>query len=679
MVTRLRAGPRRGSSSRIIAFATLLATLAGCQFISDFLPFGAQRSAPTPHMRRPVIERLGAVVRPDVLRHVGDRETEVLKTMGAARARSGHHKPALLVQGLSDPWLSAAAIERHSLLAAEMAEGSTESIPALLDILEAGLDQTAVSFTPLPFPASAAGDALIGFVIDILQETYEHREKALRHVTQDERVFLQAHAASIVETFIPHLPTLSAIEEAQKQKDVDFARLLVERVDYSNMIAAAQHLTRLGNETFLRSLAAAFSGMKPISDSIPGITGDVLLARHSSYGLVVIGGSGPNTYDLDERVSLIIDLGGADTYRGSIGASANLELGHSVVIDLGGNDRYESSPLGLATGRLGVGVVIDLAGHDVYYLAPGSGGTGFAGLGILYDGGGNDQYIGTRLTQGAAVGGLGLLVDRAGNDQYSIDGYGLGLGAWLGVGAVIDVEGDDAYRCGGHYSSKYNEIEHPTAQPGDPRFQYDCFGLGVGVGSRVLGSQATQTAYNLAGGWALLLDVAGDDRYQSDNFSQGLGYFFGIGTKLDLDGNDVHLAARYGHGASAHYGLGLFLDRHGSDRYESSGPFYNGAAAWDSSVALMIDAGSGQDLYLFSRSTGLGIADHGAWAVCLDEGGADRYLVADGQGWAADKSLGVFFDLSGHDAYEDRPDQSVRGKGDARTLLQGDRGLFIDK
>jgi hypothetical protein len=630
-------------------------------------------------MRKPVIERLGNVVQPDVLRHVGNHEAELLKTMSAARTRPAQHKPTLLVQGLSDPWLGMATLERHTLLAAEMAEGSTESIPALLDILEAGLDQTAVSFSPAGFPTSSSGDELMGFLTDTLQQTYEHREKALRHVTQDERVFLHTHAASIVEEFIPHLPALSPLQEALKQKDTEFARLLAERVDYSHLVAAAQHLTRLGNPTFLRNLSVAFSNKRPIDESIPGITGDIVLARRTSYGFIVVGGTGPNTYDLDERVNLIIDLGGADTYRGSIGTSANLELGHSVVIDLGGNDRYESSSLGLATGRLGVGVVIDLAGHDVYHLAPGSGGTGFAGLGILYDGEGNDRYIGTRMTQGVAVGGLGLLVDRLGDDLYSIDGYGIGLGAWLGVGAAIDVEGDDAYRCGGRYPSRYNEAEHPTAQPGDPRFQYDCFGLGVGVGSRVLGSPAMQTAYNLAGGWGLLLDVAGDDRYESDNFSQGLGYFFGIGVKLDLDGDDMHRAARYGHGASAHYGFGLFLDRHGDDRYESSGPFYNGGAAWDSSVSLMIDAGSGQDLYLFSRSTGLGIADHGAWAVCIDEGGADHYLLADGQGWGGNKSLAAFLDLGGQDTYENRSAQSGQGRTNARTLLHGDHGLFIDK
>ena len=597
----------------------------------------------------------------------------------ARAAHRARHKPGLLVQGLSDPWTNLATLERHSLLAAEMAEGGIESIPALLDILEAGLDRTAVSFSPTPFPASLAGDGLVGFFTDVLQQAYKDRERALRNLTEDERVFLYTHAASIIEDFTPHLPGLTAALEDVKKKDVEFARLLMERVDYSTMIVAAQRLTRLGNETFLRRLAVALGNRSPLTGAVPGVTGDVLLARQTSYGLIVIGGSGPNAYDLDARFSLVIDLGGDDVYRGAIGASGNLELGHSVVIDLAGNDRYESSPVGLATGRLGVGVVIDLTGDDLYHLAPGSGGTGFAGLGILYDKNGNDRYIGSRFTQGAAAGGLGLVVDRSGDDQYVVDGYGIGLGAWLGMGAVIDVEGDDSYRCGGHYPSGYNEAEHPVTKPGDPGFQYDCFGLGAGVGSRVLGSKEIQAAFNLAGGWGLLLDIAGNDHYQSDNFSQGMGYFFGMGAKLDLDGDDVHLASRYGHGTAAHFGLGLFLDRHGNDRYESTGPFYNGAAAWDSSVALMVDAGSGNDQYLFALSTGLGIADQGAWAAGIDEGGADRYLVGQGLGWALNKSLASFIDLAGQDNYAGPSGPEIGGRGNARTSIQGDRGLFVDQ
>jgi hypothetical protein len=93
---------------------------------------------------------------------------------------------------------------------------------------------------------------------------------------------------------------------------------------------------------------------------------------------------------------------------------------------------------------------------------------------------------------------------------------------------------------------------------------------------------------SLAGGWGLFIDLDGRDRYRSANFAQGHGYFFGLGVKLDLAGDDEHQAARYGHGTAAHFGVGLNIDYEGKDRYGSKGPFYNGGAAWDGSVALAV-------------------------------------------------------------------------------------------
>ena len=42
-------------------------------------------------------------------------------------------------------------------------------------------------------------------------------------------------------------------------------------------------------------------------------------------GTLIVGGKGKNTYDLEKMrdVSVVIDLGGNDTYRGLIGASPN--------------------------------------------------------------------------------------------------------------------------------------------------------------------------------------------------------------------------------------------------------------------------------------------------------------------------------------------------------------------
>ena len=448
------------------------------------------------------------------------------------------------------------------------------------------------------------------------------------------------------------------------------------------MVTGAQRLARLGNRKFLQQLEIALHNRKPVAQSFPGITGDLLLVQQTSYGLLVIGGYGPNTYDLDKGAALIIDLGGNDSYRGLVGASPSSDLGNSMVIDLSGNDTYQPAALGLATGRAGIGLVIDQGGDDTYRLAPGTGGVGLAGLGILYDGDGQDIYEGSRFTQGAAFGGFGLLVDHAGDDRYTSYGYALGFGGPLGVGALIDVAGNDAYDCGGRYPSAYNDNDTPQARPQDPSFQYDCFGLGTGAGLRVFSKQPAQRAQSLAGGWGLLIDMAGRDRYRSANFSQGHGYFFGLGVKLDLAGDDEHQAARYGHGSAAHFGVGLTIDYQGKDRYGSKGPFYNGGTAWDGSVALAVDGGPDSDFYDLPATTGLGMADLGGWGLFVEEGGADQYAVNRGLGVGTDTSVGAFLDLEGRDDYSSVPPARAGVRPERlnrRTYLENAGSLFIDR
>ena len=400
-----------------------------------------------------------------------------------------------------------------------------------------------------------------------------------------------------------------------------------------------------------------------------------MLAKETPAGWIVIGGRGANTYrDAGQKVALLLDLGGNDTYAG-FAVPVDETQGVGVVIDLEGDDVYEAESLGLATGRLGVGMLVDGKGNDRYRLDAGSGGAGFAGVGLLVDLEGDDRYEGSRFTQGAAIGGIGLLLDRSGNDDYRSFGYAIGFGGPLGIGAVVDLTGDDAYQCGHRYASGYNRVEVPEAKPGDARYQYDCFGLGAGAGHRILPKQEPPAVEDVGGGIGLLLDQQGDDRYAGSNFSQGVGYYFGAGIKMDERGDDVHEAARYGHGAAAHFGVGLSVDRAGDDRYASTGPFYNGAAAWDRSVALSVDGGTGDDAYDFRRSTGLGIADRRAWSLFVEAGGRDRYRVPEGLGIALTDSVGGFFDLGGEDRYE------TAMPARQGIVLRRDKpgGLFVDR
>ena len=219
-------------------------------------------------------------------------------------------------------------------------------------------------------------------------------------------------------------------------------------------------------------------------------------------------------------------------------------------------------------------------------------------------------------------------------------------------------------------------------RPQDPSFQYDCFGLGTGAGLRVFSKQPAQRAQSLAGGWGLLIDMAGRDRYRSANFSQGHGYFFGLGVKLDLAGDDEHQAARYGHGSAAHFGVGLTIDYQGKDRYGSKGPFYNGGTAWDGSVALAVDGGPDSDFYDLPATTGLGMADLGGWGLFVEEGGADQYAVNRGLGVGTDTSVGAFLDLEGRDDYSSVPPARAGVRPERlnrRTYLENAGSLFIDR
>nr|MBA3753437.1 hypothetical protein [Nitrospira sp.] len=595
----------------LVAMIGFWLLLNACTQISHLFSVTTPPNRPVDRQQQAIVSRMQAMVEPDLRDNLSTSIPAIRVSLADQSNKIAKFKRGGVLRALADPWDGLATIEQAALLAATAAEAGVEGLPAVIDILEGGMDRTGTPFKPLTFPVTLAREDLLGFLTEVLENAYQDREHALRHLSPQDREFLFAQARPLVEQFSPQITPAAQLSDAEAA--ARYATLLMQQVDYAALITAAQRLARLGNRKFLQQLDIAFHNRTPVNHSIPGITGDVLLAQHTSYGLLVVGGRGPNTYDLEKGAALIIDLGGNDTYRGFIGASASSDLGNSIVIDLSGNDTYQPAPLGLATGRAGIGIVIDHSGNDTYRLASGSGGVGLAGLGILYDGEGQDIYEGGRFTQGAAFGGFGLLVDRAGDDRYTSFGYAVGFGAPLGVGAVIDVSGNDSYECGGRYPSAYNTADAPEAAPHETAFQYDCFGLGTGSGLRVFSKDPAQRALSLAGGWGLLIDLDGHDRYRSANFSQGHGYFFGLGVKLDLQGDDDHQAARYGHGTAAHFGVGLIVDYQGKDRYGSKGPFYNGGAAWDGSVALAIDGGVTSDFYDLPASTGLGMGDLGGW------------------------------------------------------------------
>lgn len=665
--------------SLVVCSLLLLATVTGCQALIKKSPVPGVTSKS--RLYTSVVDRLAPMVQPDIEKHQGKQQTQVLSTHAVGQDVPARYKRRIALQSLTDPWTGFSSLEHQGLLMAELAAGGVDNLPALLDVMEAAVDRTSEYFKPLSFPGTTAQKDIVAFLTDTLEDAAIQREKALANLSDDERRFLFKHGRTVADQFAPRSNEPPPERAAHRKLDAEFARLVDEQLDYAALIAAAQTVARLSNERFLQNLAQTFQQRPPIQQPPPGITGDVLFVQQTRGGLIVIGGPGVNTYDLDRRVLLVIDLGGDDTYHGNIASSSDIDHGIGVVIDLSGNDTYTSDPLGLATGRLGVGLLVDLAGDDVYQLDQGSGGTGFAGIGMLFDRKGNDVYMGNRFTQGAAFGGLGLLIDLAGNDRYTSHAFAIGFGGPLGTGAVIDHAGNDIYQCGDKYPSPFNQQDAPAAKPGDPTFQYLCFGMGSGAGLDGGSAKADVQLPNLAGGLGYLIDLEGQDQYRSGNMAQGSGYYFGVGVTLDLDGDDIRTGGRTSLGAAGHYGTGLFVDAQGTDRYTPSGPKQTLSAASERSVSLSIDAGARPDIYDLTRSTGLGEADGESWALFIDEGGADRYQGLAGLGQGTKDSLGLFFDLAGMDTYDGPPGTSptaTSGRGNERTL-RASGSLFQDR
>jgi hypothetical protein len=653
--------------------------MIGCSNLNHVSSSPLPPSTSSPAMRELVTDRVGPVVQG--LLHSTSREAHntITASHQTVDTRPARYKQQAVMDTLKKPWEGMRNLERHGLLAVRRAATSPLDLPTLLDTLEAGMNRPSAPVTPLPIPTGSPRRDAMAFILEAVRQAALHRELALADLSDQERAFLFEHGQALAESYTPQISVLSDVTMPQVLANTKFAKLWKERVRYEHLFAAGQVLAQLTNTQWLEELAAAFPGSLSPTQIPSGITGEVRLVQNTSEGLIVIGGPGPNTYELKEPVALLLDLGGDDSYRGVIGASYDVRYGNAMVIDLAGNDRYTGSPLGIATGRLGVGLLFDRSGDDSYELSMGSGGVGIGGLGILVDIQGNDQYHGNRLTQGAAIGGLGLLIDTAGNDHYHSHGFALGFGGPLGFGAIIDTEGDDQYQCGEVIPSAYNAHEASESKPGDPEFQYDCFGLGAGAGSRVLTAHPQWAGHSLAGGMGLLVDLQGHDRYHSANFSQGMGYFFGAGILLDLNGEDEYQAARYGHGASAHSGVALFIDQQGDDRYGSTGPYYNAGVAWDHSVSLTIDAGTGHDVYAFDRTTGLGKADYTGWAVFVDEGGRDTYRVTSGFGETSERSLAGFIDLTGEDEYSLLSPFSNFRPRNSMVFSHGPGSLFHDR
>ena len=328
------------------------------------------------------------------------------------------------------------------------------------------------------------------------------------------------------------------------------------------------------------------------------VTGPIFGAENvTGLGWVVVGSLANNSYDMG-RIAAVFEPGGDDTYTWS-----TLHTGNQAIIDLTGNDQYKGGDQqGPAGAILGLSLIDDAAGDDQYSGPLLSCGAGMFGVGILIDRSGNDRYHTGAWSMGAGILGAGFLFDQSGGDEYQSSVNSQGIGGPLGIGALVDMQGNDLYRVDGISPSV----------DGVPTVSF-AMSQGIGFGARRL----------IAGGVGILADFGGDDRYESGEFSQGGGYFYGFGMLLDQSGNDLYRGSHYAQGFTSHQAAGVLIDLAGDDTYWSMISAAQGAA-WDTSISLLLDA-AGNDSYR-GNALSQGSAAEQALAMFCDLDGSDHYV-----------------------------------------------------
>ncbi len=365
-----------------------------------------------------------------------------------------------------------------------------------------------------------------------------------------------------------------------------------------------------------------------------------------------------------ERCLLVVDLGRDMIYQGSPGASSP-DCPVSVLIDLDGDDYYgfeeAEYPPSTGVGLLGVGMVLDSRGDDHYNGSVFAQGAALFGVGVLRDKAGSDTYRASLSAQGCGYFGIGLCLDSEGDDTYYLYGDGQGMGGvGGGIGVCASFSGNDKYTAEpysevfnrGDYHSE-NKINGNTAQ-------------GAGFGRRGDGSDGHAWAGGLgaiidihgddhyySGNWTLgvgywfgtgiAIDRNGNDIYESCYFTQGSGAHYCNGILVDEGGDDRHElfeTAGAGLGFGWDYTNALLINKGGQDIYRAK--MISMGLAQIRSNAFLVDIGGDDSYYLGQGTPGLGEATYRQ-----DYEKPSRLTPY----YTYAKSFGGFIDIGGRDQY----------------------------
>ncbi len=454
--------------------------------------------------------------------------------------------------------------------------------------------QLADSIEPAFLPVEATEDEFLIWFESEMAPLIQQLEQVYAPLTEEERKFFMEHRFELTDAFSDHIYLHADRDRGRLARNL---RLLEigNKINLDSLFLSANSI----GQFILKSEKQVFVWMSlnPDISFIP-----------TRWGKIGFGTELRDRWDNPE-FKFIYDPGGEDFYANGVGTAESFDELASWIVDRQGNDAYQSTSQGAqGSGLPGVGILIDQQGDDTYIGLRWAQGTGYLGVGVLMDDSGNDNYHGTQFIQGVGLFGLGVLVDQEGDDRYNGSKHAQGVGLTKGLGMLIDYAGNDNGYCTGLQPTNY----------GDPGI-FDAWSQGCGMGFRG----------NASGGIGIVLDLAGIDRWEAGNFSQGGGYYYGLGIfRSGGAENDTYIASRYGQGFSAHQAAGLFIEEGGNDFYTTRQGVVSGLA-WDECVTIFLDEG-GNDYYNGGTGFSLGASAHNSFCIFIDKGGMDRYYYAPG-------------------------------------------------
>lgn len=515
-------------------------------------------------------------------------------------------------------------------------------------------------FGPSPrFRIKGLPDYLGAIVEDLANELYRaesFRRLAFSGLPLPELALLQDSLPALVgsdeESEVVH-PDSVKLWERLSEKSNHRLMSAVDKVQMRPILMAAEISAEAVDRAVARlklldtSALAKAKRIKPARD----LSGDVLCDIRTPLGRVIVGGPGQTVYECG--TALIVDLGGHDRYFGPPGAADPLHR-LSVCLDLSGDDVYRSGDdFAQGSGFMGIGILYDGGGNDAYTAKRFSQGAGLLGVGVLWDQDGNDSYQAASACQAAGLWGIGILRDGGGHDSYRAGIYAQGFGYCAGLGALVEMDGNDTYQAGMGTVDLNRYQDH-----------FLSMSQGFAIGRRP----------DYSGGIGLIAEKSGNDLYSCDIFGQGCAYWFSLGAIVDREGNDRYLGYQYTQGAGIHLACGGLFDLAGDDFYQAKG--VSQGCGHDLAPGMLVDY-SGNDSYLaHDLSQGAGSAN--GFGLLADLGGDDGYLVksnANTRGYGNPRreygSIGVLLDLKGRDAY-------AGPGGDGRRWISGLWGVGWD-